>query len=218
VIFVSSYDLQVAKKYNLLQNGARKSLIRCGISLSRIPRAAPSDSRHVGFIGRLENQKDPLLVLEVFARLPDYALTLVGGGQLEPQVRERINLRGLKVQMLGSLSHDRTLDVLSTLGVLVMTSRWEGLPIIALEAMGAGVPVVATRVGGLSEIIEDGRSGLLVRSRSPEDIAAAVRRLTGDEDLRASIIKNARDRVEALFSEARMLAKLQKVYDEVARR
>ena len=119
--------------------------------------------------------------------------------------------------MLGPLPHDRTLEVLSTLGVLVMTSRWEGLPILALEAMCAEVPIVATAVGGLPEIIEDGRSGMLVGTRSPDEIAAAVRRVTEDQEFRKLIIRNARERVQTLFSEDRMLAEIQKVYEQVSR-
>jgi glycosyltransferase involved in cell wall biosynthesis len=155
-------------------------------------------------------------MLDVFERLPEYRATMVGGGDLERSVQKRIKLRALKVEFLGLLPHERTLQVLSTLGVLVMTSRWEGLPILALEAMSVGVHVVATRVGGLPEIIEDGRSGMLVKTRSPDEIVAAVRTVTEDLELRDSIIRSARERVQTLFSEERMLSSIRRVYDEVS--
>jgi glycosyltransferase involved in cell wall biosynthesis len=97
-----------------------------------------------------------------------------------------------------------------------MTSRWEGLPLLPLEAMWSGVPVVATNVGGLSEIIENEKSGLLINSRSADDLALAVMRLTDDLALRESIVDNARRRVQTLFSEARMLSEIDKTYQEVA--
>jgi glycosyltransferase involved in cell wall biosynthesis len=78
------------------------------------------------------------------------------------------------------------------------------------------VPIVATDVGGLPEVIEHGRSGLLVGTRSPDDIAAAVSKLTQDLDFREFIIRNARERVQTLFSEDRMLAEIQRVYGEVS--
>jgi glycosyltransferase involved in cell wall biosynthesis len=82
--------------------------------------------------------------------------------------------------------------------------------------MSVGVPVVATRVGGLPEIIEDGRSGMLVKTRSPDEIVAAVRTVTEDLELRDSIIRSARERVQTLFSEERMLSSIRRVYDEVS--
>jgi glycosyltransferase involved in cell wall biosynthesis len=216
-IFVCNYDRRLAEKYSLLRKEATRSVIPSGIALSQIPRAAPSSSRHIGFIGRLEHQKDPLLFLAVLERLPECTATLVGGGRLDDQVRAKIALCGLQARVLGPLSHDQALKILSTLGVLLMTSRWEGLPLLALEAMCAGVPIVATSVGGMPEIIEDGRSGMLVRTRSPDDIAAAVRKLTEDLPFRESIIRNARERVQRLFSEERMLREIQSVYEEVSR-
>jgi glycosyltransferase involved in cell wall biosynthesis len=216
VVFVSSHDLRLAEKYGFLGTETKKSVIHCGIPFSKLPPATPSSLRHVGFIGRLEHPKDPLLMLDVFERLPEYRATMVGGGDLERSVQKRIKLRALKVEFLGLLPHERTLQVLSTLGVLVMTSRWEGLPILALEAMSVGVPVVATRVGGLPEIIEDGRSGMLVKTRSPDEIVAAVRTVTEDLELRDSIIRSARERVQTLFSEERMLSSIRRVYDEVS--
>jgi glycosyltransferase involved in cell wall biosynthesis len=96
-----------------------------------------------------------------------------------------------------------------------MTSRWEGLPILPLEAMQAGVPIVATKVGGLNEIIEDEKSGLLVDSRSATDLAHAVMRISEDNTLRRRIIDNARTRVADLFSEERMLSSIDAIYREM---
>lgn len=215
-IFVCNHDSRLASKYGLISNAARKSVIPCGIPPLHIPKTSLSSLRHLGFIGRLEHQKDPLLFLDVLKRLPEYTATLVGGGRLGSEVRGKIGSYGLPARLTGPLPHDRTLEVLSTLGVLVMTSRWEGLPILALEGMCVGVPIVATGVGGLPEVIEHGRSGLLVGTRSPDDIAAAVSKLTQDLDFREFIIRNARERVQTLFSEDRMLAEIQRVYGEVS--
>jgi glycosyltransferase involved in cell wall biosynthesis len=115
------------------------------------------------------------------------------------------------------LPHSELLEALLGFGVVVMTSRWEGLPILPLEAMWLGVPVVAANVGALDEIIEHEKSGLLVDSRSPEDFVRAVERLAEDTELRERIVKSARDRIRSHFSEKRMLADIWTLYQRAAK-
>lgn len=219
VVFESKYDARLAKEHGILRDSsARSSVIRNGISSRGGSVSRGAEPGHVGFIGRLETQKDPLLFLDVVEQLPGYTATIAGGGALEGEVENRIRRGGLtRVESLGSLSHEESLEVLSRFHVLVMTSRWEGLPILPLEAMRAGVPVVATNVGALEEIIEDGESGLLV-DRSPRGLARAVARLNQDRGFRERIIENGRQRVNALFSEERMLSEILDVYRRTAER
>ncbi|HRC45436.1 MAG TPA: glycosyltransferase, partial [Nitrospira sp.] len=99
----------------------------------------------------------------------------------------------------------------------VMTSRWEGLPLVPLEAMRIGVPVVTTDVGGMREIIEDGKSGVLVPDRTSTAIALAVKRVCEDERLRANLVNEARKRVTEIFSEETMLSRVREVYEGIAR-
>jgi glycosyltransferase involved in cell wall biosynthesis len=217
VLFVSNYDARVAQAHRLLPNLKQSVVVSNGISFAQIPRAKPVARKHIGFVGRLEYQKDPLLFLDVMERLPDYSATIVGGGALGDEVRKEIKHRNLSsVRMLGALPQSESFQELSKLHTVIMTSRWEGLPLLPLEAMWSGVPVVATNVGGLSEIIENEKSGLLINSRSADDLALAVMRLTDDLALRESIVDNARRRVQTLFSEARMLSEIDKTYQEVA--
>ncbi len=125
--------------------------------------------------------------------------------------------RLFNVRMLGALPHSELLEALPGFGVVVMTSRWEGLPILPLEAMWLGVPVVAANVGALDEIIEHEKSSLLVDSRSPEDFVRAVERLAKDTELRERIVKSARDRIRSHFSEKRMLADIWTLYQRAAK-
>lgn len=216
LILVSEYDARVAKAHGILRGPTRGTVIRNGIPLPKIAAPQREMLAHVGFIGRLEYQKDPLLFLDVMEQLPGYTAIMLGGGAMEDEVRAELQRRNLpNVRMLGTLAHPETLELLSSLGTVIMTSRWEGMPILPLEAMWAGVPVVATNVGALGEVIEDGKSGLLVDSRSPDDLAQAVRRVTGDPALRKRIVENGRHRVRELFSEERMLSELLKVYRRV---
>jgi len=218
LIFVSDHDLRVANEYGILRASAGSKVVRNGIPFTQTQALLSGSLNNIGFIGRLEAPKDPLLFLDVMERLPGYSATIVGGGALEDEVRREIRHRGLSdVKMLGTLSHLETLETISRLGVVVMTSRWEGMPILPLEALWAGVPVVATRVGGLDEIIEDGKSGLLVDGRSPVDIAQAVRRVIEDATLRERIVRNGHDRVRSMFSEDQMLSEIYEIYRRVAK-
>lgn len=217
VVFVSQYDAGIARSLRLLDQRMTYDVIYHGAAFNNIPQANSISLRHIGFIGRLEYQKDPFLFLDVLEHLPDYSAIIVGSGKLETCLRKEVRRRGLtkRVQMLGALSHSETLKVLSTLSTLVLTSRWEGLPLVVLESMWIGVPVVSVNVSGISEAIEHGKSGLLVEQRSGKDLARAVIQLT-QEDLgfRSHVIENARIRARCLFFEERMLLALKKVYQE----
>jgi glycosyltransferase involved in cell wall biosynthesis len=217
VVFVCNHDAKLAQAYGLLTGPRRGVVIYNGVPLEQIPKANPSGSKHIGFVGRLEYQKDPLFFLRVLERLPGYSATIVGSGALEDEVKAEIKCRGLsRVRMLGMLSYNEALEELAKLHAVVMTSRWEGLPHLPLEAMWCGVPVVATNVGGLGEVIESGRTGLLVDGRSARDLARAVKQLTEDLGSRELIIGNARGRVRDLFSGERMLSELRELYRQVA--
>lgn len=213
VIFVCGHDARLAKERNIVSPSKRTTIVRNGIPIQEAEDLPEPDPRHIGFVGRTEYQKDPILFLDVMECLPDHTATMIGGGALDGEVRAEIVRRGLSnVRVFGQLPHAATLELLSLFGTLVMTSRWEGLPIVTLEALRAGVPVVATNVGGLDEIVVHGESGLLVDSRSPEEIARAVRRLTENETLRVRLVENGRDRIRTIFSEKYMLDRLRQVY------
>jgi glycosyltransferase involved in cell wall biosynthesis len=217
IVFVSQYDVALAKSLGLLKKNKPHELIYNGIAFHDIP---PSDClglQHIGFIGRLEPQKDPMLFLDALAFLPEYSATIVGTGSLEILVRKEIGFRGLtnRVRMLGALSQSETLKILSMLSACVLSSRWEGLPLIALESMCMGIPVVSMNVSGMSEVIENGINGVLVDQRSGECLANGVRKVTQDTSLRTSIIQNARLNLKAKFSEDQMLQSLRRVYQEI---
>ena len=217
VIFVSKHDAGVARAYNLLRNPEQGMVVHNGVPLTNIPRAEPDGPRHVGFVGRLEHPKDPLLFLDVVEKLPGYAATIVGGGELGGKVNAEVRRRRLTgVRVLGALPRPKALKELSKFSTLVITSRWEGFGIVAIEAMWSGVPVVSVNVGGLGEIIESGKSGLLVDNRSADGLVRAVVRLTEDTALGERIVEEGRNRVRKMFSEERMLREILEVYERVA--
>lgn len=117
------------------------------------------------------------------------------------------------VRMLGHRSDARML--LDAADVFVLPSRHEGMPLVRLEAMDAGLPLVATRVIGSEEVVVDGETGFLVPSRDARALAVAIGRLLEDPDLRRRFGEAGRRRFESFFTHERMTAATAAVYDEL---
>ncbi|MFQ5745722.1 MAG: glycosyltransferase [Gemmatimonadota bacterium] len=125
-----------------------------------------------------------------------WRLAVVGRGEEEAALRDLAGRLGLapRVRWLGY--RDDVPDLMAAADVYVMSSRSEGLPLAVLEAMFAGLPIVATRVGGIPEAVGADREGLLVEPQDPGDLAAALSRLLGDPALRDRLAAAARRRAE----------------------
>ncbi len=211
-VFVADFDRELAETAHLLPEGKPHTVIHNGIPVPQ--RTEPGEPLGIGFLGRLVFQKHPELFVEMIEHLPDVKAVIVGGGELESAVRDEIATRGLseRVTMLGEADHAMAINYLARMEVLVMTPRWEGLPLLPLEAMHLGVPVVSTPVGGVPEVVRHEETGLL--AETAEDLAAAVRRIRSDIGLKMQLIRRAKDVAATEFSEATMLTALQGVYDQ----
>jgi glycosyltransferase involved in cell wall biosynthesis len=182
---------------------------------------APCD-RLLTVIGRLSPEKGCLEMLEAFrglaGRAPNVSLAFVGEGPLEPELRRRLADYGLdkRVMILGHQSPIQ--PFYEAADVIVSPSRTEGLSNVLLEALAFGRPVVATRVGGNAEIIEDGVSGTLVEPNRPAALADAICSLLQDDELRYRYQRNGARRVKARFGfDARMRTE-ERFYEAVLQR
>jgi glycosyltransferase involved in cell wall biosynthesis len=200
----------------------RFAIIPSGVTLERYRRTAPPSRPEgvvtLGFLARLVDVKGPLDLLEAMARLaaryPRVRLVMVGDGPLRPVVEERIRALDLqdRVDLLGRL--EDPVPALHGFDVFVMPSHNEGMGRAAVEAMAAGLPVVATRVGGLPDVVQDGLTGLVIPPRDPEALAAALTRLLDDEALRARMGQAGLARAEE-YSDKVMFERLEALYTEV---
>lgn len=146
-------------------------------------------------VGRLEPEKNPLLLLEALARLERetpgrYRLVWVGRGDLEQEVRQHADELGIgdRVELPGYVPFGpRLLDRYRSAHALVHVSRTEGVPQVLIEACAAGTPVVATDVGGVRATLAGGEAGLLVPPDDADALVAAIRRLSEDAGLRRAI-------------------------------
>lgn len=157
----------------------------------------PSEQFTFFYVGRLNAVKDLGTLMEAFASLPDDVgsharLYLVGEGPERAMLETKRAALALddKVVMLGA--RDDVLDLLMAADAFVMSSKSEGLPMVLLEAMAAGVPCVATAVGGIPALFGKDR-GLLVRAQDPGELAAAMAVLARSPEMRTRLVANALD-------------------------
>jgi glycosyltransferase involved in cell wall biosynthesis len=177
----------------------------------------PEDAPLAVAVGRLIAQKDHATLLRAFARVrrehPDARLGILGGGPLESETRALADELGLDGAVLLP-GRVETRDWLERADVFVHTSRWEGFGIVLLEAMLARLPVVATRVSAVPEIVADGDTGLLVEPGDDEGVAAALARLLADPARARALGEAGYERAREEFSVARMTERTLAVYGE----
>jgi colanic acid/amylovoran biosynthesis glycosyltransferase len=187
-------------------------VVHCGVDLD-----AFDVKRHEGrgtrllFVGRLAAMKGLPILLEVLARLEGVTLDIAGDGPdrrlLENKARA-LNIDS-RVKFLGQQSQEQVRMLLKQADLFVMSSFAEGVPVVLMEAMAAGLPVVATRIAGIPELVHDGHNGLLVAPGDVNEMASAIDWLLGSAELRNRFAIAARLKIEREFNiqtESRWLA------------
>ncbi len=216
----------------------RRRLIRRGVRADRIrvvhvgtdPAALPSSGRDcraewgvgrdevlIVQVGRLSPEKNPALFIEaakrLAPRLPQARFVLVGDGSLMAPLRALAGPLGDRLVFAGYVKDVGC--VFSAADIVVNCSTTEGLPGVLLEAGAMGLPAVATAVGGVSEIIDEGVTGFLCASGDTEAVAAAIERLVQDPALRRSMGDAARKRIGTDFTIDACAKQLLKVYEDL---
>lgn len=195
-------------------------IVRNGVDLARFATEAQPVAGRVVALGRLARQKRPDLAVRAFAHVrakhPHAQLHFVGDGPLRNELEQLIASLGLQgsVTLLGL--RDDVPALLQRAACLLMASDYEGCPYSVLEAMAAGVPVVATRVGGVPELVTDGVTGRLVGSHNVDELARAVSEVLAEPERALAMGRSARERAHANFSVEAMTKRIEAVYQEVA--
>ena len=175
----------------------------------------------IGTMGRLHPVKAHEVFLKAMAHLhrrhPGVAAAIVGGGQrratLEALSRD-LGLEGV-VRFVGPVPHEDVPSWFDRFDVFVLSSDWEGLPMVVLEAAAAGLPIVATDVGDVGEVVRDGDTGYLVPPRDPRALADAIARMIEEPDSRREMGSNARALAESQFDVRRLAQQTAELYREV---
>ena len=199
--------------------GARWAVVENGIALGRaVPRAAGGDPVRFLFLGGLSRAKGVDVLLDAVARSEGAWRVELAGPEAEVgfiawmhREIERLNI-GPRVRWLGEVRGAAKDEALAASDAFVLPSRAEGLPMAMLECMGAGLPVVATRVGAIPEVITEGREGLLVPPGDAGALALAMDRIAGDAGLRLGLGQCARHTCETQYSVESAALKLSALY------
>jgi glycosyltransferase involved in cell wall biosynthesis len=193
------------------RDGRRPShVVPLGIELDRFADARPAlaqDRPIVGNVARLAPQKDHRTLVEAARLVPEADFVVVGDGELRAELE---GAAGANVRLLGE--RDDVPELLASFDVFAFPSLFEGLCLAVIEAQAAGVPVVATPVGGIRETVVDGETGLLVPTRDPRALAAGIRRLLDDRSAAEAMAAEARRRVHERFSTERMVEETLRLY------
>ncbi len=147
------------------------------------------DGATLAFAGRLTTQKSLEVALEALARNEGVSLLLAGDGDERAALEDRAGELGLdrRVRFLGPQPRERVLELLRAADALLLSSSWENFPHTVVESLAVGTPVLASAAGGVVEVVEDGRNGLLVPPGDAEALAGAIGRFFGDAQLRESL-------------------------------
>jgi glycosyltransferase involved in cell wall biosynthesis len=175
------------------------------------------DGATLVFAGRLTAQKSLGLALEALAATDGVTLLLAGEGDERAALEGRAADLGLdgRVRFLGPQRREQVLELFRAADALLLTSSWENFPHTVVEALAVGTPVLATAAGGVGEVVEDGRNGLLVPPGDAVALAGAIDRFFGDELLRASLRAAAAPSVTG-YAPERIYSRLEEVLHEAA--
>lgn len=228
IVCISESELRDAVRHHVGNKGNRV-LICNGVDINRIEQSIresaltrdnlniPSDAFVVGMNGRISQQKAPDIFAQMAVRVkqsvPGAHFVIVGDGECREEVEKFVEKNGLRdcFHIVGWV--DDAFPYLSLFNVGVLLSRWEGFGLALCEYMVAGLPIVATRVDAIPELVHEGENGFLVDVDDPESASEAVVKLSADKSLRDEMICNGHRIVNEKYSINRTVKQHEDLFD-----
>ena len=229
-VTISEHNRQFLIKKGCPEN--KIHVVRCGVDPGAFAagHALPSNPiPKMGTLGRLVEKKGIDDLIRACQMLKDrnlaFDLEIAGDGPLQSELQALVSDGDLaeQVHFKGPLAHEQVPEWLQGLDMFVLACKkdrngdMDGIPVVLMEAMLAGVPVISCRISGIPELIEDGQSGLLAEPENPNQLAGAIARLLSDDNLRNDFRTNAMATVQAEFELSKNVAVLDKLFREVIR-
>lgn len=213
IIAVSHYDKNLACKAHISpKNGLY--VVHNGIEgCSQQPNIK---TKNIVMVARFQAPKRQDLVVKAFEMLEnsDLTLTLVGDGPLREEVEQLAQDLGIAHQVHFTGDQQDVMSYLKEADVFVLMSNFEGLPIAIIEAMAVGLPIVASKVGGVGELVHDGENGFTVANK-PEDLRDALAAILTDDMTRQTFGQRSREKFESAFQFKRTYAETLQIYHKV---
>jgi glycosyltransferase involved in cell wall biosynthesis len=207
-------------------------VVRCGVDpgafAARLARPSHPIPK-IGTLGRLVEKKGIDDLIRACQILKDrniaFGLEIAGDGPMQSELQALVSDGDLAEQLhfKGPLAHEQVPEWLQGLDMFVLACKkdrhgdMDGIPVVLMEAMLAGVPVISCRISGIPELIEDGQSGLLAEPENPAELAGAIARLLSDDHLQNDFRTNAKAKVQAEFELSKNVAVLDKLFREEKR-
>jgi glycosyltransferase involved in cell wall biosynthesis len=216
-------------QYIALSEFARRIFVRGGLPEAKIavkpnfvwPDPGPGEGQggYAVFVGRVSVEKGIGVLLDCWSRLPTtMTLKVVGDGPLVSRVRERAD-RDDRIEWIGRQPMERVLELVGDAACLVLPSvTYEMLPKTIIEAFARGTPVVASNHGGMGDLVDQGRTGELFQAGDPDDLCAAITRLTDDSLNRSAMRQAARAAFEAKYTSQHAYQCLLSAYEQALAR
>ncbi len=230
LIAVSSHEAELAASEGILPreriicipNGLGEEEFEETTAPSRLPAGLKLEPGRpvLGAGGRLRPQKGIDVLICAFGRVlnssPGCQLLIIGDGPERGQLEKLARRCGVSEQVVFAGERDDVRELMSIMDVFVLPSRWESAPYSALEAMASATPIVATRVGGVPELLDNGACGELVEPDNPTDLADAIIGLLSDRKRAAELAQSGRRRAQTHYRLSRTISQTAKLYRELA--
>jgi glycosyltransferase involved in cell wall biosynthesis len=223
IICVSNFHKNLALKYKIAPL-EKLIVIYNGVEIKKTQNSKlknENSKMKIVFLGRLVAQKDPMLLIKAFKKLPleiknKTEILIIGEGRKRKILEKFIKKNDLKnfVKILGEIEREKVFSILKNSDIFVLTSNWEGIPRSILEAMSFGLPIIASEVGGIKELINS-KCGILIKKGNINELKLALEKLLNNSSLRKKMGKNALIRIQKKFSLKRMLEKTYQLYQEI---
>lgn len=170
----------------------------------------------IGTVMRLREPKMPLFTIEAFynisKKLEKAKLVIIGDGPIRTDCEKLISQLDIRDKVFITGTRDNVRELINDFDVFTLFSKWEGLPISILEAMFAEIPVVASKIGGIPEMIQNDKNGFLLKELNVEKASDLIYRLLIDKEMRESFGKYSKELVNSKFDIDKMIEKYQNIY------
>ncbi|WP_282058321.1 glycosyltransferase family 4 protein [Lentibacter algarum] len=212
---ISHFCRSQAMAFSEPKHWGKLHIVHCGVEPLRYHGTPQGEA--LLFVGRLAAVKGLPVLLRALAHVPEATLTIVGDGPQRGDIEALIDALNLheRVQLMGYRSQDEVAELLSQSRALVLPSFAEGLPVVLMEAMAAGLPVITTQIAGVPELVKDRENGWLVAAGDEDGLRGAIEALLAAPERAHEMGRAGRATVMAEFDagvEARRLARLFKAY------
>ena len=206
---------------NVVKDRDKLVVLHNGVSVPAKP-CSPGLNQNVLFLGRLDENKRPDMLMEasrdVLKESPDMQLFFGGDGDLGHYeiIAKELGIAD-RCEFVGWVTGEKKEELFSRSGIFCLPSKYEAMPMSVMEAMAHGLPVVATRVGGVPQLIEDGADGVLIDVDDVESLGKSLRQLMGSAGERTRLGAVAREKIRRKFSEESTVNSMIDIYQELLR-